>query len=63
MPSRIFKLHDRGNIKVGLKADLVLVRGDPTKNIECTRRIVEVWRNGVKLSSSGDELNAGEPNH
>ncbi|KAH8697937.1 hypothetical protein BGW36DRAFT_427872 [Talaromyces proteolyticus] len=63
VPSRIFKLHDRGSIKPGLKADLVLVRGDPTKNIECTRSILEVWRNGVRLSSAGDEGNKSEPSH
>lgn len=44
-----FRLFDRGRIEPGLKADLLLVRGDPTTNIECTLDIVDVWRNGRKL--------------
>lgn len=44
-----FRLSDRGRIEPGLKADLLLVRGDPTTNIECTFDIVDVWRNGTRL--------------
>ncbi|CEN59979.1 hypothetical protein ASPCAL02420 [Aspergillus calidoustus] len=49
VPARIFKLHDRGRVATGLKADLVLVKGDPTTDIECTQNISEVWRNGIRL--------------
>ena len=45
----IFRLEDRGRIQPGLAADLVLVEGDPTKDIKATRNIVAVWKNGVKV--------------
>lgn len=48
-PARAFKLTDRGRIQPGLRADLVLVDGDPTAHIRATRRIVEVWKRGVRV--------------
>ncbi|MCJ1260919.1 hypothetical protein MMC22_000783 [Lobaria immixta] len=39
---RRFHLSDRGRIDGGLKADLLLVRGDLTTSIECTLDIVDV---------------------
>jgi imidazolonepropionase-like amidohydrolase len=47
--AKAFGLADRGRIAVGLKADLVLVRGDPTSNIMATRDVLRVWRSGVEL--------------
>lgn len=47
--ARRFRLSDRGRIEPGLKADLLLVRGDPTTSIECTLNTVDVWRNGTRL--------------
>jgi imidazolonepropionase-like amidohydrolase len=49
VPARMFRLEDRGRIREGLRADLVLVRGDPTTNIFATRQIVEVWKKGVPV--------------
>jgi imidazolonepropionase-like amidohydrolase len=49
-PAEAFRLTDRGHIKVGDKADLLLVRGNPTVNITATRDIVRVWRGGVELT-------------
>jgi imidazolonepropionase-like amidohydrolase len=46
-PARGFRLTDRGRIAPGLRADLVLVDGDPTEDILFTRRIVMVWKRGV----------------
>jgi imidazolonepropionase-like amidohydrolase len=46
-PARAFGLTDRGRIAPGLRADLVLVEGDPTVDITATRRIVGVWKRGV----------------
>ncbi|KAK8017823.1 hypothetical protein PG993_014149 [Apiospora rasikravindrae] len=47
--ARRWRLLDRGQIAVGKKADLVLVRGDPTKDIGVTTNIVGVWRNGDRM--------------
>jgi imidazolonepropionase-like amidohydrolase len=44
-----FRLHDRGRIVAGHRADLLMVRGDPTSDILATRDIVRVWRSGVEF--------------
>lgn len=49
IPAEKFDLADRGRIQPGLVADLVLVNGDPTKDIKATRNIAAVWRNGKKV--------------
>ena len=49
VPANIFGLEDRGLIRQGMMADLVLVEGDPTRDIKHTRQIVEVWRAGRKI--------------
>jgi imidazolonepropionase-like amidohydrolase len=41
-----FGLVDRGRIATGLRADFVLVDGDPTVDITVTRRIAGVWKQG-----------------
>lgn len=48
VPARYFGLTDRGRIAPGLRADLVLVDGDPTRDISATRSVVDVWRRGVR---------------
>jgi hypothetical protein len=48
-PAARFHLDDRGRIAPGLRADLVLVQGDPTSDISATRRIEAVWRGGVRV--------------
>jgi imidazolonepropionase-like amidohydrolase len=50
IPARRFGLTDRGRIASGLRADLLLVEGDPTTNISDTLSILGVWRGGVALS-------------
>lgn len=47
LPARKFALADRGRIAVGRRADLILVQGDPTRDITATRAIVAVWKNGA----------------
>ena len=44
-----FRLADRGRIAPGLRADLVLVAGDPTADIKATRAIQRVWKIGVEI--------------
>jgi len=47
-PAAAFRLADRGRIAPGLRADLVLVQGDPTSDIASSRAIVAVWKAGVR---------------
>lgn len=47
VPAKAFGLDDRGRIAPGLRADLVLVEGDPTTDITATRAIAGVWKQGV----------------
>ena len=46
-PARAFHLADRGQIARGLRADLVLVQGNPDKDILATRNIVTVYKAGI----------------
>jgi imidazolonepropionase-like amidohydrolase len=50
VPARIFRLPDRGVIAPGMRADLLMVRGDPATRIEDTRRIVHVWKAGIEVN-------------
>lgn len=43
-----FGLTDRGRIKPGLQADLLLVDGDPTTDITATKAITDIWRRGTR---------------
>ncbi|KAB2352602.1 amidohydrolase family protein [Actinomadura rudentiformis] len=45
-PARAFGLADRGRIAPGLRADLLLVDGDPTTDITDLRAITAIWKNG-----------------
>jgi imidazolonepropionase-like amidohydrolase len=53
VPARTFSLGDRGRVAPGLRADLVLVNGDPTTNILATRDIAAVWKRGVPIDRDG----------
>ena len=48
-PADAFGLDDRGRIVPGMRADLLLVSGDPTADIEHTRDIVAIWKNGRRI--------------
>jgi imidazolonepropionase-like amidohydrolase len=48
-PAQAFGLADRGRIARGLRADLLLVDGDPCADITATRNIAAIWRNGARL--------------
>lgn len=45
--ARVFGLADRGRVAAGLRADLVLVSGDPVTDISATRDIQRIWRGGT----------------
>ncbi|MEA2601572.1 MAG: hypothetical protein QOF89_2564 [Acidobacteriota bacterium] len=49
VPAKTFGLKDRGRIAPGLRADLVLVKGDPTKDITASRDIQKVWKIGQEV--------------
>lgn len=49
LAARIFHLSDRGFIRAGMRADLLLVRGDPTRDVLATRNIIAVWKRGVPI--------------
>jgi adenine deaminase len=44
-----FRLSDRGRIAPGLRADLVLINGNPVEDIRATRDLKEIWKAGVPL--------------
>lgn len=48
--AKAFRLTDRGHIAKGYKADLLLVDGEPDSDINATRRIVEIWKDGEVVS-------------
>lgn len=45
-PADAYRIKRHGRIAEGAAADLVLVEGDPTRDILATRAIVEVWKDG-----------------
>ena len=59
VPARIWGMTDRGRIAPGYRADLLLVGGDPTRDVEELRNIVAVWKNGVRVDRAAPE--AGSP--
>ncbi|MDQ6704857.1 MAG: amidohydrolase family protein [Acidobacteriota bacterium] len=48
-PAREFGLIDRGRIQNGRRADLLLVKGDPSRDIRDTRNIAAVWKEGIRI--------------
>jgi imidazolonepropionase-like amidohydrolase len=49
LPAEVFGLKDRGVIAEGMRADLLLVDGDPTQEIKDTRKISKVWKEGTEF--------------
>ena len=49
VPAQVFGLADRGRVARGLRADLLLVDGDPCADVTATRNIAAIWRNGTRL--------------
>jgi imidazolonepropionase-like amidohydrolase len=59
-PARVFGLGDRGHVSVGLRADLVLVSGDPLKDITATRAVERIWRGGTACDRRAFVASAAE---
>jgi imidazolonepropionase-like amidohydrolase len=49
--ARRFGLDDRGRVAEGLRADLLLVDGDPTTTVSDTLNTRAVWRRGTRLAA------------
>jgi imidazolonepropionase-like amidohydrolase len=49
LAARVFGLTGRGAVAPGLRADLLLVDGDPTRDITATRAIRGVWIAGTRV--------------
>lgn len=49
-PATVFALSDRGRIAPGLRADLLLVDGDPTEDIRASRAVRGVWKRGGRVT-------------
>lgn len=49
IPARVFGLADRGAVRPGLRADLLLVSGDPTVDIGAVRSVTGVWLGGDRV--------------
>ncbi|MET9252705.1 amidohydrolase family protein [Streptomyces sp. NPDC003717] len=48
LPAETFGLRDRGAVRPGARADLVLIDGDPLADIRATRAIRRVWLAGAE---------------
>jgi len=46
LPAQAFGLDERGCLRAGCRADLILIDGDPRSDIRKTIRIHSVWKNG-----------------
>ena len=56
----MFGLNDRGRVGAGLRADLVLVSGDPLADITATRAIERIWRGGTACDRGAFVASAAE---
>jgi imidazolonepropionase-like amidohydrolase len=53
-PAAAFRLRDRGRIAPGLRADLLLVNGNPAADVRAARDIAAIWQGGVRVSRAGE---------
>lgn len=51
--AKVFELEDRGSIKKGMLADILVVKGDPTKDISRLRDVAYVFKGG-KVAFASD---------
>jgi imidazolonepropionase-like amidohydrolase len=58
VPARTFHFSDRGLIRSGMRADLVLVEADPTHDILATSNIIAVWKGGVPIQREPEQKEA-----
>ncbi|KAF9024254.1 putative hydrolase [Hymenopellis radicata] len=51
LPAQYYRLNDRGIIAPGVRADMVLISGDPIANISNTKNIRKVWIEGIEFGA------------
>lgn len=51
----VFSLSDRGRIQTGLRADMVLIDGDPLQSIDDSLSINTVWKDGFQVGRGTSE--------
>ncbi|HUO91913.1 MAG TPA: amidohydrolase family protein [Rhizomicrobium sp.] len=61
LPDEIFHLGDRGRVRAGDRADLLLVSGDPTRNISDTLSIDRIWKNGFAVDRTPPKPQKAQP--
>jgi imidazolonepropionase-like amidohydrolase len=49
-----FRMPDRGRLTPGRRADMLLVRGDPTSDVLALRDIIRMWKSGVEVARAVD---------
>lgn len=49
IPAKYFGLRDRGIIKVGYRADILMIEGDPIVNVNAVKNIKQVWIDGKTI--------------
>jgi imidazolonepropionase-like amidohydrolase len=54
IPATRFRFADRGRIAAGMRADLLIVDGDPLTDIRATRAIAGVWKRGIAVNRAPD---------
>ncbi|KAF2476921.1 hydrolase [Lindgomyces ingoldianus] len=52
LSAKCFNILDRGAIAPGKRADLVLVDGDPTEDLQALRKVKKVWKAGQEIYSA-----------
>ena len=52
LAAKLHSLTDRGSIAAGLRADLLLISGNPLTNISNTRNIKKVWVGGLEYTGA-----------
>ncbi|KAI5460641.1 hypothetical protein BGZ63DRAFT_488630 [Mariannaea sp. PMI_226] len=52
VPAEVFGLQDRGALQPGMRADMILLEGNPLADINAIRRIRKVWIQGIEVGAS-----------
>lgn len=61
LPAQHHQLTDRGQIALGMRADLVLLNSNPLVNISNTRDIARVWVGGIEYKNIANSTGQSNP--